>query len=296
MPTGYQLRERKSRFIRKLYPKPPQTVCPNMYVLDHANGCLFSPQCNYCYLKSTLGHMREHEAFTNVEQMAEEMRHWIARDDLDIYMLNAGTMSDSFSFEEVRPIVVQLVEVFRQYAKGRPHTLLFLTKGGRRECQPLYSIEPCENVIVSFSVTHPDAARRFEKGAATIEDRLGAARELKALGWRLRMRIDPMFKGYDHTAIAEEVKALEPERVTLGSLRADPNLYRFIHDGTLDELEPPPGEGRPGRYPFEERLALYQQATAVLNGAFPVALCEEEAPMWDALGLDKEARPCNCHV
>jgi hypothetical protein len=27
-----------------------------------------------------------------------------------------------------------------------------------------------------------------------------------------------------------------------------------------------------------------------------VALCEEEAPVWDALGLDKEARLCNCNV
>lgn len=296
MPAGYLLRERKSRFIRLLYPKPPRTVCPNMYVLAHAAGCLFAPQCSYCYLKSSFGHLQAHEAFTNIEQMVHEIRNWIHRDDLQTYMLNAGTMSDSFSFEGVRPIVTRLVEVFRQEAQGRPHTLLFLTKGGWRECQPLYGVEPCDNVIVSFSVTAAEAAQRFEKGAAPVADRIRGARELKALGWRLRMRIDPMFRGYDHRLVTQEVRALAPERVTLGTLRADPDLFRFVDDGLFEDLVPANETGCPARYPFADRLALYRPVVDLLRGTCPIALCEEEAPMWDALGLDKAARPCNCNV
>lgn len=292
----YQLRERKSRFIRLLYSEPPPTVCPNFYALAHANGCLFSPQCSYCYLKSSFGHLKAHEAFTNVDEMIEEIRHWIARDDLHSYMLNAGTLSDSFTFESVRPLVVTLVETFRQTAQGRPHTLLFLTKGGRQECEPLYDLAPCPNVIVSFSVTHPEVARRYEKGAATVKDRLGAAADLKARGWRLRLRIDPMFRGYEHGDIAARVKALQPERVTLGTLRADHNLFHYMNDGLLDELVLPDDQKRPARYPLEVRLALYRQAIDVLNGICPIALCEEEPAAWDALGLDKEAKPCNCCV
>lgn len=296
MAAQVQLRERKSRFIRILYPEPPKTVCPNMYVLAHAAGCLFEPQCSYCYLKSTFGYLDGHEAFTNFDEMEREIRRWIARDDLPTYMLNAGTMCDPFSFEGVRPAAARLVDIFRDAACGRPHTLLFVTKGGAAECASLFEIEPCQSAIISFSVTHPEASARFECGAATVEDRLTTAAALKARGWRLRMRIDPMFLGYDHTGVARRVKALDPERVTLGTLRADPDLLRYVRDGTFDALNATPGGKRMARYALEDRLALYRQAIAVIGGQCPIALCEEEEAAWDALGLDKAARPCNCQT
>lgn len=295
MSNDVILRERKSRFIRKLYSTPPTTtVCPNFYLLAHAGGCLFEPQCSYCYLKSTFSYLDGQEAFTNFERMQHEIRTWIARDDLESYMLNAGTMSDSFSFEAVRPAIALFVETFREAAAGRPHTLLLVTKGGRKECRALYEIAPCENVIVSFSVNNPEAAARLERGAATIEDRLGAAGELKALGWRLRMRIDPMIQGYDYAEVAAAVRDLAPERVTLGSLRADPDLLRYVSDDAFDELSERRDARRMARYPLEGRLALYRQAIAVLGDICPIALCEEGPDAWDALGLDKESKLCNC--
>lgn len=294
MKPTYRFRERKTRFIRLLHLTPPRTVCPNFYLLAHGNGCMFSPQCSYCYLKSSFGHLREQEVFSNVEEMMEEVHHWIARDDLESYMLNTGNLSDSLTFEPYRPIVARLVETFRQEAKGRPHTLLLLTKGGRRECKPLYQFEPCENVVVSFSVNNHEAARRLERGAAPTADRMAAAADLQERGWRVRLRIDPMILGYDYGEIAQEIRALAPERVTLGSLRAERNLFRYAQNGIFDALEPSPDEKGLARYPFESRLALYRQAVEVLRGVCPIALCEEEAPIWDALGLDKEAKPCNC--
>lgn len=295
MSVQVTLRNRKSRFIRKLYSTPPTTtVCPNFYLLAHAAGCLFEPQCSYCYLKSTFGYLDGQEAFTNYDEMQHEIRNWIARDDLDSYMLNAGTMSDSFSFEAVRPVVATLVETFREAAQGRPHTLLFVTKGGHEVCRALYELAPCPNVIVSFSVNNALAAQRLESGAATVADRLQTARELKELGWRLRMRIDPMIKGYDYAEVAAQVRDLAPERVTLGSLRADPDLLRYVRDGTFDDLSTPHEVKRMARYPLEDRLALYRQAIAVLGDACPVALCEEGEDAWDALGLDKVAKLCNC--
>ncbi len=289
-------RERKSRFIRKLYTQPPKTVCPNFYLLAHQAGCMFEPQCSYCYLRSTFGYLDGPEAYTNLDQMEHEIRNWIARDDLDMFMLNAGTMTDSFSFETTRPMVAWLVEIFREAAKGRPHTLLFVTKGGRRVCQALYEVAPCENVIVSFSVNHPLAAHRLESGAATVEDRLQTAREVKDLGWRLRMRIDPMILGYDYSDVARQVRDLKPERVTLGTLRADPDLLRYVHDGTFDELTSQRDVKMMSRYPLESRLELYRQAIAALGDVCPIALCEEGPEAWDTLGLDKETRLCNCCV
>ena len=48
-----------------------------------------------------------------------------------------------------------------------------------RDCKPLLDMEPCRNVIVSFSVNTPEAARIHEKGAAPVADRLRAAAQLE---------------------------------------------------------------------------------------------------------------------
>jgi len=293
---SYKLEERKTPFIKLFRITPPRTVCPNFYCLAHANGCLFAPQCDYCYLKSSFWYLGKQRAFGNIDEMIDEVREWIAQDDLETYMLNSGNLSDSLSFEECRPLMAQLIEVFRHDAKGRPHTLLLVTKGGRQECEGLFQVEPCENVVVSFSVNHPDAARRLERGAATVDDRMQTAADLMKQGWRVRMRIDPMILGYDYHELAERVKQLGPERVTLGTLRAEHNLPRFTSKGLFDELEPPSYEKGLARYPLEKRLALYRQAVNVLRDSFPLGLCEEEASVWDALGLNKDAKPCNCCV
>ena len=295
-------RERKTKFVDIFRTTPTNTVCPNFYVLAHADGCAFMPECSYCFLKSSFWHLEAPHVFTNVDEMLADIRRWIARDGLESTVLNMGNLSDSLAFEHVRPVMGPLVELFRQEAeaKGRPHALLLVTKGGVEACRPLLDRRPCANVIVSFSVNAPEAARDHERGAAPVEDRLEAARQLKARGWRVRMRIDPMLLGYDYAWIVEQVRRLAPERVTIGSLRAEPNLPKYVENGLFDALEPPaPHPSRPGRfglarYPRDARLTLYRPAVEALRGICPIGLCEETPDIWDALGLDKEARSCNC--
>jgi spore photoproduct lyase len=289
-------RTRKTSFVEIFRTTPPQTVCPNFFVLAHTNGCGFRPQCSYCYLKSSFWFLKGQAIFTNVDRMIRDVRRWIARNRLETYMLNAGNLSDSLSLERVRPIMPRLIDVFRQAAKGRRHTLLLVTKGGMKDCAHLLKIPPCGNVVISFSVNHPDAARRFESGAASTTGRLRAARALKQKGWRIRIRIDPMILGYDYTGVARAVRALRPERVTLGSLRAEYNLPRFVPNGLFKDLEPAPDKKSMARYPLAKRLALYRPAVRILRDVCSMGLCEETPGVWDALGLHKEAKSCNCCV
>ena len=144
-----QLRPRKTKFVEIFRTTPTNTVCPNFYVLMHADGCLFAPQCSYCYLKSSLWYLRRPVAFDNVEDLLRQVSDWIARDELETYVLNAGNLSDSLTFEGPRPLVGQLVELFRSQAEapGRPHELLLVTKGGRAHAEPLLQRPPCRNVV-----------------------------------------------------------------------------------------------------------------------------------------------------
>jgi hypothetical protein len=121
-----------------------------------------------------------------------------------------------------------------------------------------------------------------------------AARQLKAAGWRVRIRIDPMFASYDYAGIVADVRDLAPERVTLGSLRAEPHLLRVIDGGLFAALERPPEPKGLARYVLPVRLAMYRAAIDGLGGVCPVGLCEETRDVWDSLGLDAEAKCCNC--
>lgn len=290
----YELRSRRSPFVQLFRTTPPSTVCPNFYVLAHADGCAFAPPCEYCYLKSSLWHMRRPRVFTNVDRLFREVRRWIARDDLETWVLNAGNLSDSLAFEQSRPLMAQLVAVFREEAAGRPHTLLLVTKGGERECADLLSAQPCPNVIVSFSVNHPAAARRYEKGAATVAERLRAAAALRAAGWRVRIRIDPMIAGYPYATLARRVRAVHPERVTLGTLRAETSLLRFASCEAFRRLEPPLAPRGLARYPLTLRLTLYRPMVRAFRGVCTIGLCEETPDIWTKLGLDPSRPTCNC--
>jgi DNA repair photolyase len=121
-----------------------------------------------------------------------------------------------------------------------------------------------------------------------------AARRLKSQGWRVRMRIDPIILGFDYSWIINQLKELAPERVTLGTLRSEANLWRFVNNGLFAALEKPSDPKGMARYPFDQRLGLYRPAVEALSGVCPLGLCEETPDMWEALGLDKDAKSCNC--
>lgn len=290
------LAPRRSRFIELFRTTPPRTVCPNFHVLAHANGCAFAPMCGYCYLKSSFWSRPTPRAYTNTEALLREARRWIRRDGLESYVLNTGNLSDSLAFEADRPLMAALVELFRAEAeaRGRPHTLLLVTKGGPAECASILELPSCANVVVSFSVNHPEAAALHEPGAAPPADRLAAAATLREAGWRIRLRLDPMIAGYDYAETVSAVAAARAERVTLGTLRAEPGLLKISRDGLFSALEPPAEPGGLARYAWDTRLALYRPAVERLRPIGPVALCEEPVEMWDLLDLDRERILCNC--
>lgn len=282
-------------YLTLLRTTPARTVCPNFYLFDHARGCNFN--CSYCFLRDAEYGRKERRIFESTDRLFRELGEWIARDDLETCLANAGNMTDAFSFERERPLWGELIEFMREHAerKQRPHCLLAVTKAGIDLCGAFLERAPTPSVIVSFSVNAADASRDHEPGAATMEQRLEAAARLKRLGWRVRIRIDPMIKGYDYRDVVERIARIAPERVTLGALRADPTLLPEVGKvpifGQLEKPEP----GSIGRYPLADRLAMYRKAVDRLRTVSSLGLCEETEDVWLALGLDAENKTCNCN-
>lgn len=282
-------------YLTLLHITPPQTVCPNFYILDHARGCNFN--CDYCFLRDIEYNRKERRLFSDIGRMQKEIIEWVAEDGLETCLANAGNMTDALSFEKERPVWGMLIETMREHAtgKGRPHCLLVVTKAGLDMCGAFLEHAPCPNVIVSFSINDPGAARDHEPGAASSEQRLEAARKLQSLGWRVRVRMDPMIAGYDYAPLAREIAAFAPERVTLGTLRADPTLLPEVRDVPMFTRLEEPEPKSIARYPRALRMEMYRTVVDILRDRTSIGLCEETEDVWRDLGLDYVNKTCNCN-
>jgi spore photoproduct lyase len=271
------VRERKSKFV-KLFDKTPDSVfCPHFYELILSNGCPYD--CSYCYLKLTFRGKTNPTLFNNdwAEVQAE-------LDKIDHGVFSTGELADSLAITP--PLLEKALDYFEQQ---KDKYILLLTKSANIDI--LRHREPSPQIIVSFSVNSIPAARDYEKGSPDPMKRLDAARELKELGWRMRIRIDPIIleSGLEHyEPICKAITELSPEVVTIGTLRQFPGLHRFAKEAPRDGLKKAP-DGRM-RYPTQKRIDVYKQIADWLG--FQPALCKEATEMWEALGW--EFKDCNC--
>ena len=271
------LRERKSPFV-KLFNKTPQEVlCPHFYELILSNGCPFN--CSYCYLQLTFRGQTQPTLFCNPWSTVQR-----ELDSLSSGIFSTGELADSLAI--IPPLLEPALEYFLKQSKKY---LLLLTKSTNIEL--LLDRHPNPQVIVSFSVNASQISEKFEKGAPNPDCRLKAARELKKIGWRVRIRLDPIIleNGLGvYEDICRRIADLEPELVTIGTLRQYPGLYRFARSAPRKGLHRA-DDGRM-RYSFSARSKTYKQIQEWLG--FQPTLCKETKDMWKALGWHFQG--CNC--
>lgn len=191
---------------------------------------------------------------------------------------------------------------------GRDHKLLLLTKS----TDPTVLLQGAypDVVVYSVSVNTETIAKQLEKGAPSPTKRIHAARRVKEAGYEVRVRVDPIIMGSNpiqpgpdqryksledlsaaYVGLMERVCSfIEPDMVTLGSLRATPRTYRFLPDEIKAQLTEtiPWGRG----YPSRIRVSLYNElVTVAKDHGVPTALCKEPLEVWRSLKLKG---PCNC--
>ncbi|MDL1971458.1 MAG: radical SAM protein [Candidatus Desulfofervidaceae bacterium] len=271
-------RERKSRFIRLFNKTPEGVICPHFYELILSNGCPFD--CAYCYLKLTFRGDKSPKLFTNDWTTVQK-----ELDAIDTGVFNTGELADSLAV--IPPLLPKAIEYFQDTKKSK--FLLLVTKS--TNIKILEQTTPSKNIIISFSINAPIASRLYEKKAPSPYQRLEAAWRLKELGWRVRIRLDPIIPDVglnNYKSIVKEIAKLKPEAVTLGMLRQFPGLYRFAPDAPRNNLKKAPD----GRMRYQESLRVKTYHTIAEWLGFQPSLCKETKEVWRKLGWS--FTPCNC--
>lgn len=299
---------RSSNFIRQFGGpgEDTQIVCFKFWQLVVAGGCPY--RCAYCFLQTVPWfRFRPGElyglVYTNVDDMLSEVHEWL--EDRIPKMMIIGELQDGLVFDSAykkvngTPLTHLLIPLF---AAQNRHRLIFLTKS--TQIQHALELKPTQQVVFSWSVNAEEVGRTWEHGTPLPSERFAAAARMKAEGWPIRFRLDPMvpFPGWErgYAEAIKKINSLSPEMVTLGALRATSynglrnaakanRRNESIFDYLTEERDP---SGFKYRIPFETQVKLFRFAIDHFTAKITPALCKEDKALWKALGMKFEG--CHC--
>ncbi len=303
---------RRADFVKQFSgPRADQgIVCFRFWELVPAWGCIF--ECSYCFLQ-TLPYARTKKGalqgliYANWRRMLDEVDLWLT--STTPRMLIVGELQDGLVFDSIfkevtgKPLTHHLIPLF---ARQHRHRLIFLTKSILT--RHALELEPTPQVVFSGSLNAEYVTRRWEGGTPPSRSRFEAAARMKKAGWPIRFRLDPMIPYADgadnwrdgYAAAIDRINALEPEMVTLGTLRATNKAalaQAAAKNGRATDLFAYLSEKDPSgfkcRIPVEQQVEMYRFALDRLDrGRIVPALCKEDVSVWQELGLP--FRGCHC--
>lgn len=301
---------RLSKFVSRFHP-PRGMVCSTFWKFTAETECLY--RCHYCYLALTMRMLPYVRVATNLNDGLREMEQTL-KTELHVNrraMFNIGELADGRLLDPLTELSRAVVPLLHSYPNGMLHVL---TKSGTDTIDnylDLSGYAPGQIIHVA-SVNPQSIIDLTESDTPPVLDRLMALRELQSAGYRIRLRIDPIFDlrdlspsatlqeafdAYDEL-IALIQKTIVPEMVTLGSYRPAPQLIphirrRYPHSAVLRVATQK--EGVKKRTP--QREIFYAHIAEKLARTFPtihMALCKETSNVWRACGLEMKPLQCSC--
>jgi len=248
------------------------------YYLTHIHGCPMD--CEYCYLQ---GYFETHvpTVYVELDELFDAVREAIAQNPEKAKRFHVGELCDALALDHLVTLSPPLIEIF---GTARNATVEFRTK--TTNVESLLATEPNENVVVSWTFTPANVAQAYERGAASVQARIDAARACQSAGYRVGVRFDPIFRSdtYDEDyaeLISALAAALSPDRidsVVLGAFRYTAEMERAVRQrdpGTrlfLDEFVRC-GDGK-FRYFRPIRLKMYAAIAQRLRSVWPAVPIE----------------------
>ncbi len=272
-------------------------VCPHFLELKWATGCPFD--CAWCYLRGTLRFrpQKSKPYIKNYIKIEQHVRSFLENANGYNEILNTGELADSLMWERNgNPFSKFILSLFEGQER---HKVLFLSKS--KNIEHLLKGDYQNNAIISFSLNADAVARRFEKGAPTVAERIDAASKLAKAGYEVRIRIDPMVpvpnwqEGYKEL-VDNVFSKFTPSRITFGSLRGLQSTINNASDREwVEYLSEKSNWGK--KVDSNTRYSMYHELIEYLKEKYSytdIALCKETLEIWDRLGLDYQNIKCNC--
>jgi spore photoproduct lyase len=282
----------RGRFIKPC-PGTRFYTCCGYQILHLGTQCPLG--CSYCILQAYFASPCV-RLFANLEDMWQQLEEHLRRSPRPVHRIGTGEFTDSLLLDPVTRMSEELVPFFA----NRTNAVLEL-KTKTDHVHRLEGLDHRGRTIVAWSLNPPAIASSEESGAATLEERLTAARRCQQWGYRLAFHFDPLvaYPGW-RQGYAEVVNRLfsrvHPGRVawiSLGTLRYMPSLKAIIRQrhpwSRILGEEFVPGLDGKMRYFRDLRVEMYRHLGQLLREVSPdlcIYLCMESEDIWrEALGF-----------
>jgi spore photoproduct lyase len=193
-------------------------------------GAQCSLDCSYCILQAYLNQPNL-RLFGNLDEMFRELSEVLAQNQHNLHRIGTGEFTDSLLLDPFTELSRLLVPYF---AKTSNAILELKTKTNFIE--NLRGLDHGGRTIIAWSLNSREVRKREEPFAATIAERLDAARSCSGEGYFLAFHFDPIIdypdwkSGYART-LDLLFAGVEPARIvwiSLGALRFMPALKGII--------------------------------------------------------------------
>lgn len=280
------LRRKQGEFL-KPFPLIPEYLSCHFQILHLGTGC--DLECTYCILQSYLNNPLI-TVFTNFKDILAELNARLNSAAGNFFRIGTGELIDSLSLDHLTEWSVPLVRFF---ATRKNAVLEFKTKSDN--IHHLKRADPRDRVIVSWSVNTEEVQHREEFKTATMEERIRAAKQCEAWGYRTGFHFDPLIhaegweQGYKKT-VDLIFRNLSPARmawISLGALRFIPSLKKTAEE-RFGGTEIFTGEFISGldgkkRYFKPVRKKMYDFVRRLIreySPEVPIYLCMESRELW----------------
>lgn len=299
---------RSSPFVSRFRP-PGDTICAAFWKFTPETFCPLG--CHYCYLSLTFRIIPYVRVASNVSQGLDELERVLNREVRRKHrvMFNIGELADGRLLDPVTNLSRYLLPIFDRHPNGMLHVL---TKAGLDTIDNYIALAHlARGQVVHVASVNPQLVIDLtEEDTPPVTDRLVGLCKLQQAGYRVRIRVDPIFDlrdfGYSeqetyraYEELVEQIQAYcTPELVTLGTYRPDPRLVPHIRrrypDSPVLKVRIQV-EGSKKRMIGRETLYrhIIQQIRKSLPGV-PMALCKETGEMWRRTGLRLKPLECSC--
>ena len=262
--------------------------CCGYMVLTPGAGCPLD--CSYCVLQAYLNNPLI-TLYANLQDMLDELEAVPELRGGSIRRIGTGEFMDSMALEHLTDFASFALPFFR----SRPGLVLEL-KTKTVQIEPLLNLDHGGSYVISWSLNTAGIVAAEEHGAASLDERIAAAKKVIAKGYRVGFHFDPMIyhegweQGYQSVVdlMAENIAPESIAWVSIGALRFMPQL-KGIAQRRFPGTRIYTGEFLPGfdgkmRYLQDIRLEMFTKMAgwfkALLPGVF-VYFCMENELSWN---------------
>ena len=284
-------------------------ICQSGFAMNSVWGCHF--RCAYCNLG------RVANIYVNLEDWIGNIEEGLEGLDDDprqtLFQWDNGT--DIVCYEPEYGGTKLLIDLFAR----QPDRYLELYVGKSSHVDYFLGYDHRGHTTCCWSLSTQTQWQQAERGTASMDGRLEAARKCQEAGYSVRVRLSPIIPivGWQddiQAMIRRMFEEIVPEVLTIEPLRFHTyeQLRENFRPGLLDPeflesmLTIPddvPAWQKSG-FPTEMRLKVYRtvlEEVAAVSPKTPVAMCREQREVWDALsddfgrmGQHPDDFVCNC--